>query len=290
MTAVLLAGSTGYLGRALTARLIPEVPVIGLTRRDLPARPGVTWVNWGDDDAIRAVAGDQEIVIVDCIGESRESKMGITQAGNYHAMERLIGIGRHLNTRRVAYFSGYGTGMPTTSVYFATKTASENLLAESGLPWVSLRASYIVGGPDEIFPMLIAAARSSGVIDYPGSGNYRVQPIHVEDVASVIHAIATRDALATGPHDVLGGVISYRAFLEHTLGRLPLRLVSQDIERALADATVRADAPLSLDQLAILVCDKVGEPTQELGGVKFRPLEAIIAELAAHWEGVWNGK
>ncbi|MBC3919712.1 SDR family oxidoreductase [Undibacterium sp. CY18W] len=98
--------------------------------------------------------------------------------------------------------------------YMQSKRAADNMLMESGLTYLVLRPSLVVGvdgGSSQLFRILA----SLPVLGLPGRGEQQVQPVHMDDLCTAINiwlANATRSNLvlnAVGPQ-----AMSYRRMLE----------------------------------------------------------------------------
>jgi nucleoside-diphosphate-sugar epimerase len=63
------------------------------------------------------------------------------------------------------------------------KLLAEQMLQNSGLPWVILRIGQVYGGIGSSFDWVILDGIRRGSLPLPGSGNNRVGLVHVEDVS-----------------------------------------------------------------------------------------------------------
>ena len=69
--------------------------------------------------------------------------------------------------------------------YFRGKAAVERIVIESGLSYAIVRPSVIFGGEDILINNIAWLLRRFPVFAVPGSGDYRLQPVCVEDVAEI---------------------------------------------------------------------------------------------------------
>jgi hypothetical protein len=99
-------------------------------------------------------------------------------------------------------------------------------------------------------------------------------------------AILQNDSFEDGIYDLLGEVIPYKEFLEKLIERcrLPYPLKSRPVEDYVRDAVFSKDAHLSLDQIGVLLADRVGSRTDELGGVRPRGVNEILDCIAQAWQ------
>jgi len=182
---ILVTGGTGTLGRSVVRRLHDagqEVRV--LSRKAHPATVGVEYVT-GDllrDVGIQA-AVDGVGIIVNCAGSAKHDQ---EQAQNLVRAAALAG------TPHLVYVSVVGVDrVPITSSidraifgYFRAKLAAEQLVAESGLPWTTLRAS-------QFYQSLVLVAKSMTRLPViPVPAGVRFQPIDSEDVAARLVELA----------------------------------------------------------------------------------------------------
>jgi NADH dehydrogenase len=77
--------------------------------------------------------------------------------------------------------------------YFRGKAAVEQALADLGLPHTVLRPSILFGGDSVLINNIAWLLRHLPVFAVGGTGEYRIRPIHVDDLA----ALAVRAAAAT---------------------------------------------------------------------------------------------
>ncbi|MFN8443061.1 MAG: SDR family NAD(P)-dependent oxidoreductase [Caldilineaceae bacterium] len=83
------------------------------------------------------------------------------------------------------------------------KLVAEQMLQNSGLPWVILRIGQVYGGKGSSFDWVILNGIRRGSLPLPGSGNNRVGLVHVEDVSQ-----ATRLVIEQGHQNLLLNVSS----------------------------------------------------------------------------------
>ena len=177
MTAILVTGSTGTLGRALVPRLTGAGhEVRAFSRQPRPSStPASAWAT-GD---LRANAGLDEAlagieVIVHCASAQR---------GDQAAAQNLIAAARRAGTPHLVYISIVGVDRVPVG-YYRAKLAVEQLIEDSGLPWTILRATQfhelILRGCELLarLPVLLVPAATS------------FQPISAGEVADRLACLA----------------------------------------------------------------------------------------------------
>jgi len=91
----------------------------------------------------------------------------------------------------------------TTSSYFISKLKAEQLIVNSGLDYTIFRPSYILG-TDDLLSQNLKKQIKKGFITIPGSGNYKLQPISVNDVAKIILQATTSKKFSKKIIDLVG--------------------------------------------------------------------------------------
>jgi len=181
----------------------------------------------------------------------------------------VLGACREAGVSRVVYFSGlgiahYGMNHHCTNPYFLAKMAGEVELFRSGLSVTILRPSYIFGPGDEFLTPLIHRMRTSAVIEVPGDGEYRLQPISVRDAARVVLGAFLGSAQGQAVLDLVGPeILSYRQLIARVATRLGCQVSTR--ERPKSEAMSQAGERggyfgLRPHDLDCLFCDEVSVP------------------------------
>ena len=88
--------------------------------------------------------------------------------------------------------SALGARPDARSAYHRTKWDAEEAVRKSGIDWTIFRPSIVFGRGDEFISVLAGLIRRYPVVPVLGDGNYRLQPIPVEQVAEGIRPRPTR--------------------------------------------------------------------------------------------------
>jgi uncharacterized protein YbjT (DUF2867 family) len=181
----LLTGGTGTLGRLVAARLRDagcEVRV--LSRHGHASVNGMEFVT-GDlatgEGVDAAVTGVD--TIVHCAGSAK---------GDEDKARNLVAAATRAGTPHLVYISVVGAErIPVVSRvdramlgYFAAKRAAERVVAGSGLPWTTLRAT-------QFHDLVLTVARQLAKLPVvPVPAGFRVQPVDAGDVATRLVELA----------------------------------------------------------------------------------------------------
>jgi nucleoside-diphosphate-sugar epimerase len=295
-----VTGANGYVGRHLIAAArAAGWEVAGVVRSPAGAaevvRAGGTPVLVPALDAAalaRAFAGSDAVAHLAQIGAGDPDAY---EAVNVEGTRQVADAAARAGVPRVAFFSGlgvahYGMARRTTNRYFLSKLAAEAVLFGSGLAVDVFRPSYIVGPGDALVRALLLEM-AEGVVERPGDGRYRMQPLAVADAADALLAAAGSPPGTDPPHRVYDLVgpepIPYDAFVERLAARMrargqPGRYTTLAVPVEEADRQARAGGYRGLqpDELDCMLCDEVADPAP-LTGLLRRPLVSLDAALDA---------
>ncbi|ABK78557.1 nucleoside-diphosphate-sugar epimerase [Cenarchaeum symbiosum A] len=182
---------------------------------------------------------------------------------------RTAGIGR------ITYLSGLGASPSSTSAHFLSRYAAEQEIASSGLEYTIFRPSFILGTADRLTRGLKKQLKEGGAV-IPGSGEYPVQPIHIDDACRIIRDSAISDAYLNSTVDLVGPrIVTYTEFLSGLKDRRTRRV---ELEEALRRAVTDHHYYFGPDDLAILVGGFVGdfEGLRARHKGKFTPYEEAL--------------
>lgn len=99
--------------------------------------------------------------------------------------EVLTKAAQEAGVRRIVHLSITNPSEESYLPYFRGKAAVERAILESGVSYAIVRPSVIFGGEDILISNIAWLLRRFPVFAVPGSGDYRVQPVFVEDVAAI---------------------------------------------------------------------------------------------------------
>ncbi|HEY3308867.1 MAG TPA: complex I NDUFA9 subunit family protein [Desulfuromonadaceae bacterium] len=185
---IFIAGGTGFVGGHLTRELLDRGHALRLLvhKKNGVHKVGVEQVE-GDITSPESFESALEgcEAIINLVGIIREfptrkityERLHVQASANLLAGARKAGIKRYL------HMSALGSRPNAVSDYHRTKFRAEELVRASGLDWTILRPSLIFGPKDAFVNMLAGQMRLAPVMPIIGDGNYRLQPIHADDVA-----------------------------------------------------------------------------------------------------------
>lgn len=279
---VFLAGATGYIGSNFVRQFSDELTIAPIVRRDPVGFPASMWILRFADLASLNIpfAVAQQSVMIHLVGCGREKKLNAIYEGNVITTAYLVQACKRFGIGRIIYISGYGVERPSSSVYYKSRAAAETIIVESGLPYTILRCSYIVGRRDELTPRIIDSARK-GKVTIPGDGNYRIQPVLVDDILSILYHLVADEIDRTGIHNILGESVSLKKFVTDIAHQInpACEIAFTDLAVLMREAVFNESPEYSLSELGIIVADEVGEPTKQFARVTITPYLDIINNI-----------
>ena len=220
---ILVTGGTGFVGAHVVHALRAAGEDVRILARN-PHKGGAQLRTWGVElmegdmtDAgslARAVDGCEAVVHLVAIRQGpREQFQRIMVDGT----RDLVAAARTAGVRRFVLMSALGTSEATKDLvpYYWAKWEMEQEVGRSGIPYVIFRPSFIFARDGGILPTFTKLARLAPVTPIIGSGEQRIQPIWVDDVATYFADSIGKEA-ATGRTFELGGpdVVSWNEFWE----------------------------------------------------------------------------
>jgi uncharacterized protein YbjT (DUF2867 family) len=243
---ILVTGGTGTLGRLVVPRLRAagcDVRVLSRHSHQGTEHQGAEFVT-GDlatgEGIEAAVAGTE--VILHCAGSTQgdeDKARHLVRAASLAAVRHLVNISV-VGADRIPIVSGVDRRM---FGYFGAKLAAERVVADSGLPWTTLRATQFHD------LMFMAAGAMTKLAVVPVAAGFRFQPVDAGEVADrlVELALGSPSGLVpdiAGPR-VYGMADLFRAYLRASGKRRPILPLPLPGKAARA---FRAGANLAPDQ------------------------------------------
>lgn len=202
-----VTGAFGYSGRYLASQLLaaghPVVTLTNSTHRPQPLSDRVRAFPLSFDQPEKLAASLAGVEVLYNTYWVRFNHAGFTHAEAVRNTEVLFKAARQAGVRRVVHVSITNPSESSPLEYFAGKAHLEHFLAISGLQYSILRPTVLFGREDILINNIAWALRRFPVFAVFGDGQYRLQPIYVEDLASLAaaegNAVENRTIEAIGP-------------------------------------------------------------------------------------------
>lgn len=193
---IFLTGATGFVGSAILLKCIDQGHhVFCLIRRGSETKLPSTLIGHPQLHLVKGDLNDvssyekalaESDAVIHLVGIIREapSKQITFQKVHIEGTRNLVDAAVSAGVKRIVHMSALGARPNATSSYHASKWEGEQIVRNSGLPYVILRPSVIFGPKDEFVNML------AGLVQLPitpviGDGKYRLQPVSIHTVSDM---------------------------------------------------------------------------------------------------------
>ena len=193
-----VTGAFGFTGKYITRRLLAEgkrvLTLTGHPHRDNPFgdRVSVAPFNFDDPEALAASLRGASVLFNSYW--VRFPRGRVTYELAVANSETLIQAAKRAGVRRIVHISIANPSKDSPFPYYRGKAMVEEAIVDSGIPHAILRPTVIFGTEGILINNIAWLLRRLPAFAVPGSGNYRLQPVYVEDVADMAVRAAEGDA------------------------------------------------------------------------------------------------
>ena len=195
---VLVAGGTGFIGRHVVDELVRrgkfELRVMTRDPEKARRRADVEYVHGDISDPSSLVEATRDVEgVVHCVQFPNHPVENPRRGWTYEKVdgegtERMVAACIGNGVRRFVYLSGAGVRPGRTEPWFRAKERAERAVTNSGMEYVIIRPSWVYGPEDRSLNKFVAFTKYLPVVPVIGTGQERVQPVLVFDVARVAAA------------------------------------------------------------------------------------------------------
>ena len=241
---LIIAGASGFIGKALAPLLAERFHVVGLSRSERAAGDGYAEYRECDlfsmKDAERALeGGDYAVYLVHNMMPSARLTQGdfadldVVCADNFARAAARAGI------KQIVFLGGLCPKDGSLSKHLESRVEVERVLAGHGVPVTTLRAGLILGGDGSSFQIMARLVQRLPIMVCPRWTNTRTQAVALRDVVQLINYVVGREEHYSRVHDVgAPEVVTYRELMAMTaraLGKrrwfIPSRVLSPGLSR-----------------------------------------------------------
>jgi NADH dehydrogenase len=293
---VFVTGASGYIGRALLARLesSPGRRLVCLSRRPQSADgAGTRWVQGDLCERGRwtaELAGAR--VVVHLAARTGKAPADEHERVNFQGTRNLLEACRAAGVPRFLFVSTIATTWPEKrrDPYSRSKERAEGLVRASACEWTVFRPTLVLGSGSPLWQELCRLARLR-VTPLFGGGRATVQPVAVEDVVECLLAWLREGGLARETIDIGGPeILSFRDLLSRVRralrgsdsGMIFLPWRASQAVLGLLEPLMRERLPLTAGQLYLFRYDGTALPSDFMVRRRDRlqRLDPLIQRLA----------
>lgn len=268
LSRIAVLGGTGFLGRQIVRDLVLAGRPVRIAARH-PAEPALSGVHASVELYTADIRNDHAVAsaihgtsgVVNAVGLYVERGDATFEAIHVEGAARIARRARNAGARLV-HISGIGADPASPSKYVAARGRGEATVLAAHPEAIIVRPSVMFGRDDAFLSTLKTITRLP-MVPLFGNGSTRLQPVHVDDVATAVNRMLTVPFPA-GQVFELGGsrIYTYREILELVLQRLGHRRLLLPVPfsawKTLASlGLILPNAPLTKDQVILMEKDNI---------------------------------
>jgi uncharacterized protein YbjT (DUF2867 family) len=206
---VLVTGATGYIGGRLVTHLLEvgyRVRVFARQADRLRDYPWISKVEVVEGDANDVAALNSALKSVD-IAYYMLHALNLTddfEKEEKVLAEKFAAAALANKLKRIVYLGGIITKGQELSPHLASRALTGEILRNSGVPTIELRAGVVIGSGSASFEMLRYLTERLPIMTTPKWVLNQIQPIAIRDVLRYLVGAAAIDKKITGAFDVAG--------------------------------------------------------------------------------------
>lgn len=258
---VVVTGASGFVAKNVRKYLSENnVKLISISRKNFRKFKNETKIiskNYDEKVILPKIRNSYGLIHL--VGIGKQSIKNDYNLINVEFTKKIIDLCKKANVEKIIYTSGLGVSKSNPLGYFISKYHAEKLIMESGLDYTIFRPSYIIG-KDDLFTKFLKKQIKKGEILIPGSGNYSIQPIYIDDVSNIILKSLTDIKFKKQIIDLVGSEsISFQNYVKLFSRNTKTKLKKINLEFAYRDAITKPQSPFSVDDLNLLIGDFKGD-------------------------------
>ncbi len=216
--------------------------------------------------------------LIHLVGIGKQSIKNNYNLINVEFTKKIINLCKKSKIKKIVYTSGLGVSKSSSLGYFISKYQAEKLIIESKLDYTIFRPSYIVG-KDDLFTKYLKKQIKKGEIQIPGSGNYTIQPIYINNVSEIISKSLTDKKFKKQTLDLVGSEsISFQNYVKLFSRKTQTRIKKISLETAYHDAILKPQSEFGVDDLNLLIGDFKGDhrKLKNISKISFRSIRDLL--------------
>jgi uncharacterized protein YbjT (DUF2867 family) len=266
------AGGTGFIGKVIIKKLVEAGHhVVALIRQGsllkIASFSGTEsrYIYFDSPSTIIKTLEDCQAV-VNLIGIIKETKENSFDFAHHLIPMSLVKAAQEAGIKRFIQMSALGVESNLDTEYMRTKRLGENVVKASGLDWTIFRPSVVFGPEDQFVNMFARMIKRLPVVPVIGDGNYRLQPVSVNNIAEAFVKCLDMPKTFQKIYDVAGpNKYTFNEMLDvigKALGKKRVRKFPQPLWliQLLANLFGRFSFfPVTTDQIKMLLAENVSD-------------------------------
>ena len=277
---VVVTGASGFVAKNLRKYLSENnINLISISRNDFKTYKNeqkIITKNYNEKIIVNKIKNSD--VLIHLVGIGKQSIDIDYEMINVELTKHIVNLAKKAKIKKIVYNSGLGVSSKTSVGYFISKYRAEKIIVNSGLNYTIFRPSYIVG-KDDLFTKFLKKQIKIKTIEIPGSGQYSIQPIFINDVVKILFQSITEKKFGNKIIDLVGSeYLTFEKYVKLFCRGNKIKIKKVNLENAYYNAINNKKSNFGIDDLNILVGDFKGNYNQleKITQIKF---ESVIELL-----------
>jgi NADH dehydrogenase len=269
-------GATGYIGSHLVSYLRQNGLQVNAIVRNSSNSKDVAFLESAGARLVRVGGNEPAILPPECqnniavqlVGSIAPKKGETLEGLHLIQTKRLIALAKTYNFQKIIMVTALGCDHDSKSIYQRTKRQAEEVLMASGVPYVIVRPSLIIGWQNgyrhsKLVKRYMELIKTRPFVPLIAGGESLVQPVFIGDLTKVLYKCITDDSVS-GCFDIGGPeVLSMRQFVDKLQSRLGVKKLALPIPAPIAVSlallcqTLQNTPLLSVDQVQLSQEDNI---------------------------------
>jgi len=277
---IVVIGANGFVGKNIRKYLSNNnVKLISISRKNfkkLKNETKIVSVNYDEKSILPKIKNSTALIHL--VGTGKDSTKNGYHSINVDFTKKIVNFCKKSRIKKIIFTSGLGVSKTTSLSYFISKYHAERKIIESGLDYTIFRPSYIVGKNDH-FTKHLKQQIQNGEILIPGSGNYSIQPIFIDNVSEIIFKSIKDKKFKNKILDLVGSEsITYKEYVKLFSIGTQTKIKKINLEEAYHNAISNPLSNFAIDDLNLLIGNFKGdhETLKKISQISFKNIRDLL--------------
>ena len=277
---VVVTGASGFVAKNVRKYLSDNnIKLISISRNDFKKfKNEIKIITKNYDEKIISSKLKNSDALIHLVGIGKQTVDNDYNFINTELTKKIINLCKRSKISKIIYTSGLGVSPNTSLGYFISKYKAEKLIMDSNLDYTIFRPSYIIG-KDDHFTKYLKKQIKTGQIQIPGSGNYSIQPISIDDVVKIIFNAITQNNFSKMILDLVGSEsFTFQKYVKEFSRGTNTKIKKINLETVYHQAISNPKSEFGVDDLNLLIGDFKGDykKLKNISKIKFSSVSKLL--------------
>ena len=277
---VVVTGASGFVAKNVRRYLSDNnIKLISISRNDFKKfKNEIKIITKNYDEKIISSKLKNSDALIHLVGIGKQTVDNDYDLINTELTKKIINLCKKSKINKIIYASGLGVSPNTSLGYFISKYKAEKLIMNSNLDYTIFRPSYIIG-KDDHFTKYLKKQIKTGQIQIPGSGNYSIQPISIDDVVKIIFNAITQNNFSKMILDLVGSEsFTFQKYVKEFSRGTNTKIKKINLETVYHQAISNPKSEFGVDDLNLLIGDFKGDhkKLKNISKIKFSSISKLL--------------